>query len=94
MFVSSFQGFGLYLAIFWKWNWLSSDMAQTKYYLIWISVEVEVFQEPSGKLTEQEVVGLIDCPQTPVCVVIGTGTGTEWTHYKHIQKKHTDTNAL
>lgn len=60
---------------------------KTKYYLIWICVKVEVFQEPGGKLTEQEVVGLIDCPQTPVCVVIGTGAGAERTHYNTHTKK-------
>lgn len=67
---------------------------KTKYYLIWIGVKVEVFQEPGGKLTEQEVVGLIDCPQTPVRVVIGTGAGTERTHYSTHKKKHADTNTL
>uniref|UniRef100_A0A8C6KWA2 Sulfatase 2 n=1 Tax=Nothobranchius furzeri TaxID=105023 RepID=A0A8C6KWA2_NOTFU len=44
------------------------------------SAEVEVLQEASGKLTEQEVVGLVDRPQTPVCVVVGTGAGAERKH--------------
>lgn len=49
-------------------------------YLVRVSVEVEVLQEASGKLTEQEVVRLVDRPQAPVRVVICTGAGTEWTH--------------
>lgn len=51
-------------------------------YLIWISIEVKILQKSSSKFTKQEVVGLVDCPQTPVCVVVGTGTGTERAHCK------------
>ena len=49
-------------------------------YLVWVSIEVKVFQEASGKFTEQEVVCVIDGPEAPVCVVVGTGARTEWTH--------------
>lgn len=51
-------------------------------YLIRISIEIKILQKSSSKFTEQEVVGLVDCPQTPVCVVVGTGTGTERAHCK------------
>lgn len=51
-------------------------------YLIWISIEIKILQKSSSKFTEQEVVGLVDCPQTPVRVVVGTGTGTERAHCK------------
>lgn len=50
------------------------------HYLIWIGAEVKVLQEAGGKLTEQEVVGLVDGPQTPVSVVVGAGAGAERTH--------------
>jgi len=53
-----------------------------KTYLIWIGIEIKVLQKSSSKFTKEEVVGLIDCPQTPVCVVVGTGTGTERAHCK------------
>ena len=46
-------------------------------YLVGISVQVKVLQEAGGELTEQEVVGLVDGPQTPVGVVVGTGAGAE-----------------
>lgn len=51
-----------------------------QHYLIGICAEVKVLQEAGGKLTEQEVVGLVDCPQTPVSVVVGAGAGAERTH--------------
>lgn len=51
-------------------------------YLIWIGIEIKILQKSSSKFTEQEVVGLVDCPQTPVRVVVGTGTGTERAHCK------------
>lgn len=51
-------------------------------YLIWIGIEIKILQKSSSKFTKQEVVGLVDCPQTPVCVVVGTGTGTERAHCK------------
>lgn len=51
-------------------------------YLIWIGIEIKIFQKSSSKFTEQEVVSLVDCPQTPVRVVVGTGTGTERAHCK------------
>lgn len=31
-------------------------------YLVWVSVEVKIFQETSGKFTKQEVVRVIDGP--------------------------------
>lgn len=49
-------------------------------YLVGVSVEVKVFQEASGKFTEQEIVSVVDGPEAPVCVVIGTGARTEWAH--------------
>lgn len=51
-------------------------------YLVWVSVEVKILQEASSKLTEQEVVCVIDGPQAPVCVVVGTSACTEWTHWE------------
>ena len=51
-------------------------------YLIRISIEIKILQKSSSKFTKQEVVGLVDCPQTPVCVVVGTGTGTKRAHCK------------
>lgn len=50
--------------------------------LIWIGIEIKILQKSSSKFTEQEVVGLVDCPQTPVRVVVGAGTGTERAHCK------------
>ena len=49
-------------------------------YLVRVSVEVEILQETGGKFTKQEVVRVIDGPQAPVGVVVGTGACTEWTH--------------
>lgn len=49
-------------------------------YLVGVSVEVKVFQEASGKFAEQEIVSVVDGPEAPVCVVVGTGARTEWTH--------------
>lgn len=49
-------------------------------YLVGISVQVKVLQEAGGKLAEQEVVSLVDGPQTPVGVVVGAGAGTEGAH--------------
>lgn len=57
-------------------------------YLIWISVEIKILQKASSKFAEQKVVSLVDCPQAPVCVVVGTGTSTERTHCK--EKHHED----
>lgn len=51
-------------------------------YLIWISIEIKILQKSSSKFTKQEVVGLVDCPQAPVRVVVGAGTGTERAHCK------------
>lgn len=48
--------------------------------LVGVSVEVKILQKTRGKLTEQEVVCVIDGPEAPVGVVVGTGAGTEWTH--------------
>lgn len=39
-------------------------------YLIGISVHIKIFQEASCKLTEEKIVGVIHCSQTPVGVVI------------------------
>lgn len=49
-------------------------------YLVWVSVEVKILQETSSKFTEEEVVCVIDGPEAPVRVVVGTGACTEWTH--------------
>lgn len=49
-------------------------------YLVWVSVEVKILQETSSEFTEQEVVCVIDGPEAPVCVVVGTGACTEWAH--------------
>lgn len=51
-------------------------------YLVRVRVEVEILQEAGGELTEQEVVCVVDGPQTPVGVVVGTGAGTERTHWE------------
>lgn len=51
-------------------------------YLIRIGIEIKILQKSSSKFTKQEVVGLVDSPQTPVRVVVGTGTGTERAHCK------------
>lgn len=59
-------------------------------YLVRVCVQVEVLQEASGKLTEQEVVGLVDRPEAPVRVVICTGAGTEWTHCNTHTHTHLD----
>lgn len=50
-------------------------------YLVRVSVEVKILQETSSKFTEQEVVCVINGPQTPVGVIVGAGACTEWTHY-------------
>ena len=60
-------------------------------YLVRVNVEVKVFQESSGKLTEQEVVGLVDGSETPVGVVVGTGASTERPHWTHT---HTHTRSM
>lgn len=49
-------------------------------YLVGVCTEVKVFYEARCKFTEEEVVGLIDGPQAPVRVVVGTGAGTEGPH--------------
>lgn len=49
-------------------------------YLVRVSVEVEILQETSSKFTEQKVVCVINGPQTPVGVIVGTGACTERTH--------------
>lgn len=50
-------------------------------YLVWVSVEVKILQETSSKFTEQEIVRVIDGPQTPIGVIVGTCACTEWTHW-------------
>lgn len=50
-------------------------------YLVRVSVEVKILQEARSKFTEQEIVCVIDGPEAPVCVVVGTGACTEWTHW-------------
>lgn len=57
-----------------------SQNQQVCAYLVRISIQVKVLQEAGGKLTKQEVVSLVDGPQTPVRVVVGTGAGTEGAH--------------
>lgn len=49
-------------------------------YLVRVCTEVKVFYEAGCKFTEEEVVGLIDGPQAPVCVVVGAGAGTKGPH--------------
>jgi len=48
--------------------------------LVWVSVEVKILQEAGSKFTKQEVVRVIDGPEAPIGVVVGTGAGTEWAH--------------
>lgn len=50
-------------------------------YLVRVSAEVKVLQEAGGKLTEQEVVSVVDGPQAPVGVVVGAGAGAEGAHW-------------
>lgn len=54
--------------------------AQFRTHLIGVAVEVKVLQESSRKLAEERVVGLVDCSQAPVGVVVGAGACTESTH--------------
>lgn len=49
-------------------------------YLVRVCTEVKVFYEARREFTEEEVVGLIDGPQAPVCVIVGAGAGTEGPH--------------
>lgn len=49
-------------------------------YLIGISVHIKIFQESSRKLTKEKIVGVINCSQTPVSVVIRACASTERTH--------------
>lgn len=49
-------------------------------YLVGVCVEIKVFKEAGCKFTEEEVVGLVDCPHAPVRVVVGAGAGTEGPH--------------
>lgn len=53
---------------------------RSKSYLVRVSVEVKILQETGGKLTEQEVVRVIDGPQAPVGIVVGAGAGAECPH--------------
>lgn len=80
------------ISIHHQWRTLVHFQSHTTIrYLIWVSIEIKILQKSSSKFTEQEVVGLVDCPQTPVCVVVGTGTSTERTHYKW---KHKDISYM
>lgn len=63
-----------------SWSVVCLDILRTTTYLVWVSVEVKILQETSSKFTEQEVVCVINGPQTPVGVIVGTGACTEWTH--------------
>lgn len=54
--------------------------AETRY-LVRVGAQVEILQETSSKFTEQEVVCVIDGPQAPVGVVVGTGARAERTHW-------------
>lgn len=49
-------------------------------YLVWVSVDVKIFQETGSEFTKQEVVCVVDGPEAPIGVVVGTGACTEWTH--------------
>lgn len=49
-------------------------------HLVGVAVQVKILQETSGELAEQRVVGLVDCPQAPVGVVVGAGARAEPTH--------------
>jgi hypothetical protein len=50
-------------------------------HLIGVVVEVKVLEEARSELTEQGVVCLVDGPHAPVGVVVGTGAGTECSHW-------------
>lgn len=39
-------------------------------YLVRIGVHIKIFQESSCKLTEEKIVGFINCSQTPVSIVV------------------------
>lgn len=54
-------------------------------HLVGVTVEIKVFQEASGELAEQRVVGLINGSQAPVGVVVGAGARTESTHWTGIK---------
>lgn len=45
-------------------------VTKKKVYLIGISVHIKIFQEASRKFTKEKIVGVINCSQTPVSVVI------------------------
>lgn len=49
-------------------------------YLVRVCVEIKVLQEAGRKFTEEEVVGLVDGPHAPVCVIVGAGAGAEGAH--------------
>lgn len=49
-------------------------------YLVWVCVKIKVLQESRGEFTENKVMSVVDGPQAGVCVVVGTGAGTECTH--------------
>ena len=51
-------------------------------HLVGVVVEVKVLEEARSKLTEQGVVCLVDGSHTPVGVVVGTGAGTECSHWR------------
>lgn len=51
-------------------------------HLVGVTVEVKVLQEAGGEFAEERVVGLIDCSQAPVRVVVGAGARTECPHYE------------
>lgn len=55
-------------------------------YLIGISVHIKIFQEASCKLTKQKIVGVINCSQTPVSVVVGACASTERAHCNYKKK--------
>ncbi len=58
---------------------------QTFTHLIRVTVEVKILQKAGGELAEQCVVGLVDCSQAPVGVVVGAGACTESTHWTVIE---------
>ena len=49
-------------------------------YLVWICCHVVEADETSDELAVEEVVRVVDCPYTPVRIVIGVRTEAERTH--------------
>lgn len=58
-----------------------SSHESTSTYLIRICIHIKILQKASGELTEEKIMRLVDCPQTPVGVVVRTCAGTERPHW-------------